>query len=58
MKIQWVYVADNVKFIIFTLENKLITLMNGMLRRKIDGKFYTFPYFLTFLLKRFVTRKG
>lgn len=58
MKIQWVYVADNVKIIIFTLENKPITLMNGMLRRKIDGKFYTFPYFLTFLLKRFVTRKG
>lgn len=50
--------ADNVKFIIFTPENKLITLMNGMLRRKIDGKFYTFPYFLTFLLKRFVTRRG
>ena len=58
MKNQWVYVADNVKFIIFATENKLITSMNGMLRRKIDGKFYTFPYFLTFLLKRFVTRRG
>ena len=23
-----------------------------------NGKFYTFPYFLTFLLKRFVTRRG
>ena len=58
MKNQWVYVADNVKIIIFTTENELITLMNGMQRRKIDGKFYTFPYFLTFLLKRFVTRRG
>lgn len=58
MKNQWVYVADNVKIIIFTTENELITLMNGMRRRKIDGKFYTFPYFLTFLLKRFVTRRG
>ena len=58
MKNQLIYMADNVKIIIFTPENKLITLMNGMLRRKIDGKFYTFPYFLTFLLKRFVTRRG
>lgn len=58
MKNQWAYVADNVKIITFTTENELITLMNGMLRRKIDGKFYTFPYFLTFLLKRFVTRRG
>ena len=46
------------KFIIYTTENKLITLINGMLRRKTNGKFYTFPYFLTFLLKRFVTRRG
>ena len=37
MKNQWVYVADNVKFIIFATENKLITLMNEMLRRKIDA---------------------
>jgi len=58
VKIQWVYVADNVKIIIFTLENKPITLMNGTLKRKTNGKFYTFPYFLTFLLKRFVTRRG
>ena len=50
--------AGNVKFIIFTPENELITLMNGTLRRKTNGKFYTFPYFLTFLLKRFVTRRG
>jgi len=50
-------VADNVKFIILATENKLITLMNGTLRRKTNGKFYTFPYFLTFLLKRFVTRR-